>query len=698
MKFLLPYSLLILLATIPVQAKDKKEKTPPAPLPEWMIKVDEKGRKIPQPKSPDKELMNPVHSPEWLDAYHDRMGLYFDHAKKEGIRVNTFFENEKRFYGVAMSKLLGGDTGEPLKGLIAEDHQAGDWHRHTDGIDYYACFTLKHQMRKYFYFGELMPADYRKRMFTGAKKWTEKDPNRRPHHAYKKGEQGWGPNAKNSWVDVRTTDNLTLMRDTSVYLMAEESGNKKTAEIYKDKLSKFAQAIYRTGNGEWDSENYLGHSFAPLFNTYDFAKDKEVRALSKAMIDWIAAAIAVKYFRGGANGPSKRDYNHVQPFGGSLAEMGWLMFGAPTDPHHHGWDEVHVFSSAYTPPPAIVNLGTENYERPRELLNSKPPYTEPQKGDWNTKPSAHETYYIGKTFEFGSLAQGTSKDGGDTSGFKVMVEDGKRGVADLQGAPGPDPHYLGSPVYKSGKVSGQNRVAQYRNSAIWLVKDGESPWFFVLPNHIGVEVVDGITFLNFDKTWMALQPINMKPFAEDAELTRHVQIEKKKVRKKVKEKDPETGKERTVRKHVEVERPHWPDHKAIATKGNGGGDFSGFAIEIGEAPAFKSFEDFKKKVLASAKLDAAGWKDGVISYTSSTGETVKMEWADKLADYKVWRNGELHDWTEHGKYVWREVGKNEDGLIFQRYGDEGGTLYVNAGGESFTATVGTDGKATFENK
>ena len=35
----------------------------------------------------------------------------------------------------------------------------------------------------------------------------------------------WGPENKGSWVDVRNTDNLRAMRDTSVYLFAEETGH-----------------------------------------------------------------------------------------------------------------------------------------------------------------------------------------------------------------------------------------------------------------------------------------------------------------------------------------------------------------------------------------------------------------------------------------------------------------------------------------
>jgi len=47
----------------------------------------------------------------------------------------------------------------------------------TEGIDFYAGFTIKHQSRKYFHFGDLLAPEYRARMLRGEKKLDE----RRPH-------------------------------------------------------------------------------------------------------------------------------------------------------------------------------------------------------------------------------------------------------------------------------------------------------------------------------------------------------------------------------------------------------------------------------------------------------------------------------------------------------------------------------------
>uniref|UniRef100_A0A7C4QKT9 Uncharacterized protein n=1 Tax=Schlesneria paludicola TaxID=360056 RepID=A0A7C4QKT9_9PLAN len=104
--------------------------------------------------------------------------------KAAGLGGQTYFENEKRAYGFLMAHVLAGDRLAAIRELQREDAQARQWHAHTGGIDFYACFTLKHQMRKYFLFGDQLDPAYKKRMFDGAKIWTERDPLRRPHPAF----------------------------------------------------------------------------------------------------------------------------------------------------------------------------------------------------------------------------------------------------------------------------------------------------------------------------------------------------------------------------------------------------------------------------------------------------------------------------------------------------------------------------------
>ncbi len=585
--------------------------------------------------------------------------------KASGLGGRTYFENEKRAYGFLMAHAVAGEKETAIKELQKEDAQAKEWHAGTAGIDYYACFTLKHQMRKYFLFGDQFDPKYKQRMFDGAKAWTEKDPLRRPHPAFKIAGDGWGPDVKNSWVDVRSTENLFLMRVTSVYLMAEETGNEDTRKQYKETILKYAAALYRVGMGEWDSENYHGHSVAPLLNLFDFAKDKEVKAAAKLCLDYMCAIGAVKYYRGAFNGPTNRDYTHPQPFGGSAPAMLWLYFGdTPLENTAYESDEVHVLTSGYRPPAAVVELARKSLTRPVELFASKPGYSATTGNDLKSPPEYLETQYFGRTFQMGSLVGGTTAGKTAVNGFKIVATDDKRGAIAIQAVPGPDPKFVGSAKYVEGKVSGENRVGQNGELAVWLVKGGESPWVWVIPQGVGVETDGGVTCLRCEATMIALTPINTSEVVVSDELNRSLAGDAK-----------ETA---------------WKGHKVLSAKGSGG-KFCGVAVEVGEAPDYKTYADFKKAVLAKSKVVL---NNDEARYAGANGRSVKLMFADKPVDTGVWRDGKVHDLTAHAKHLYRTDG--EKPVVEQAW--LGGTLTVRAGKKTFTGSVSERGAATFRNE
>ena len=135
------------------------------------------------------------------------------------------------------------------------------------------------------------------------------------------------------------------------------------------------------------------------------------------------------------------------------------------------------------------------------------------------------------------------------------------------------------------------------------------------------------------------------------------------------------------------------NHQVVSAKGNGE-KYCGFAIEIGEAPAYADFAAFKKAIYSKARLDDADVDDGVVQYTGAGGDTVKMKFRRDPSEYKVWRNGQLHDWKRH-RVGYRQADK-AGGLIEQDW--LGGTLTVRAGGKEFSCTVTDEGKVTFYNK
>jgi len=632
-----------------------------AALAEWDLAkmiTQEGGRTTYNARPVDRKLLNPW--PADLEAAFQKRAHSIITAQRRDVKagVNTYFENEKRTYGYLMAHVLGGNSEVALRHLQAQDHQHKLWHRETEGIDYYACFTLKHQMRKYFYFGDLLEPAYRKQMFDGARKWTAKDPMRRPHYAFAK-KSGWGPDAHNSWVDIRGTENLYLMRVTSVYLMAEETGNAATTALYKQCVLNYTRTLYRVGIGEWDSENYHGHSIAPLLNLYDFAKDAEVKAAAKACLDFYAAAGAVKYWRGGFNGPTKRDYNHAQPFGGSAANSLWVWFGGhPTGKTDH-WesDEVHQVTSAYRPPLAVVNLACKRFDRPVEIFAAKPGYSATTKSQSESKPEYLETQYIANGYLMGSLTGGTAVDGGDVNGFKILAYDKDDGAVALHVAPTSNPAYPGSPMYKKGIVAAENRVAQQANLALWLVKDGQSPWLWVIPEDVKVSVEEGVTFLECDRTWVAVRPLGASVVKADGALTKQLAEDKK---------------------------SRFPDHKVLSSRGLGG-DFCGLAIEVGEKESQGSFAEFKKAG-KSAEIEVAELDKGIVRYKSADGKWLGIHWQDDPLDLGVWRNGKRRDLKNAAMY--------ESPVINAGWGS--GVLEVKAGGETFRCAVDAEGKVKFE--
>lgn len=620
------------------------------------------GQTVYHPKPVPADLLNPW--PEALEEEFQQRAHHIITSQRRDIKAhtNTYFENEKRTYGYLMAHILGGNQEAGLKLLQTQDHQHQEWHRETNGIDYYACFTIKHQMRKYFYFGDLLRPEYKQQMYDGAKKWTQQDPFRRPHYAYKGPKPGWGPDARNSWVDIRSTENLYLMRITSVYLMAEETNNHKTTALYKQHILNYAKTLYRVGIGEWDSENYHGHSIAPCLNLYDFAKDKQVKAAAKACLDFYAAAGAVKYWRGGFNGPSKRDYNHPQPFGGSAANSLYVWFGDHPKGKTDHWesDEIHQITSAYRPPLAVVHLARKNFKRPIEILAAKPSYSATTKHQSDSQPEYLETQYIANTYQMGSLTGGTSPDGGDVNGFKILAFDQKQGAVALHATPGGNPQYPDSPMYKKGIVSSVNRVAQQENIAIWLTQDGQSPWVWVIPDHIKVSNQNDFTILECDRTWIAIHPLGTTPLKLDEKLTREL---------------------------TDTEKQRFPNHKVLSAKGISN-NYSGLAIEVGEKQSHGSFDNFIKSI-NKATVEVEELNKGIARYKSADGKYLGFHWNDDPLNLGVWQNGQRRDLKADANHLYKSE------VINAKWGS--GMLQVNAGGHTFKSQVDQNGIATFTN-
>jgi len=609
----------------------------------------------------DQQWINPWPD-AWERRFRQRAAVAIEHNTGKGNYGNTYFENEKASYPPAMFDVLFDDREKGKAYLQAEDNQAGSWNSQTEGIDFYAAFTLKHQMRKYFLLGRQLghlDADYLGRMKRGATKWTEEDPMRRQTKYFKGGGHGWTPETKNSWVDVRNTDNLRAMRETSVYLMAEETGHEKLRQAYKEDIQRYAWALWHIGMGEWDSENYHFHTIAPYLNLYDFAEDPEVKRTAKAALDMLLTMAAVKYYRGGWAGPIKRDYNKPYVFAGAAGEA-WLYFNdtpAP-NPHPHG-DMIHMITSAYRPPAAVYALAQKNFDEGVELFAAKPTYeTWKAEGDATAskgypapnyqqadhEPWVMETTYIGQTFQLGTLPQGSF---GDVNGFKLLMADPEHGAQFFTGAS------VGNPT-QVNRGSGKDKIAHYRHAMINLTDRGDAPWAFILPAGAAVEDADGIRFIRQHETWLALRPINLKLNDPDG--------------KRVK---------------------GWKHTQAMTGKGTGG-EASGFVLEIGEPRTHGSYDKFKQAVRSKAKLEVNGKS---ATYTTTTGQTVGLEltgaWVPRITrDGKPFNPMARQNWA-----LYRPADGSDAPICL---GWKAGKLHVEAGGQTFDATYPDDHAYTWE--
>lgn len=609
-----------------------------------IVTHDEKGRVRVVPLSVPRRFLN-VWPAEWEDTFWDRANEAIQAKGKGGGYGNGWFENEKAMYPQAMFGYLAGFRKPALDALQAEDPEAKGWCRDTEGIDFYPCFTLKGQMRKYYQFGPVLDPAYRERMKRGAAKWTELDPFKRPNSVYKpeKHGQGWTPEVYNSWVDIRTTDNLQAMRETSVYLMAEETGNEKVRALYADRIRTFVTRMYSIGMGEWDSENYLGHTFCAYLNLYDFAKDDAVRALAKAALDHMSAAMALKYCWGGACGPTRRDYNHNEPFGGSLAAEMALYAGNYGEGPRTVFekDEVHLILSRYRPPAAVVALARKENMEPFELFAVHPRYEALRSGA--AAPEEFETTYFGGDFQLGSLDRGTGRR--DVNGFKAVIRNAKGGADYFVLNCTADPKKLGSPQYADTQVGSMN-VGQYRSTAIVLNDIADCPFHFQVPETVRLSEENGIAYLDYGTVWIALRPLLASLPAENPEATAAVKK---------------------------------PGVRILTAKGHGSP--CGFVVEIGDRASHGSFDSFRAKV-AGAKLDDAYLVSAfTVAYRDSLGRELSVIYGDRP---QVRRDGVLRDLTAGA--LWCDAsGDPRKGPLY--LGWKEGSLRVTAGGHSFSTAV-----------
>jgi hypothetical protein len=586
---------------------------------------------------------------DWEAAYQQRgreLIARFANPKSYG---NGYFENEKKSYPRAMLDFLAGNRDRAI-GFLQQPDPIPSSTEHTFGIDLYPAFTLKGQVRKYFCFGRYLDPSYRDRMKRAAVVWTRQDPLKQ---FFLTPQPFWNKSRDNciTWVDCRNTDNLRSMREVAVYLFAMEAGNRETAAIYRDRLRSFAHNLYKIGQGEWDSENYWGHTFTAWLNLYDFAPEPEMRALAKSALDWLSITGALKYWRGGFGGPSKRDYGGGNAPRASLAsKLMSLYFGEAIAPDPEpDPDGVHALTSGYRPPALAVAIARKQFDRPQEIQAGKPTYEHWRPGA-RDRPLYYETLYFGRTFQFGSLAQGS---GTDVNGFKFLAQNEQRGVDYLVASSGVNP----AKISTDQQEKTHEAIGQFGPLMLWL-NDGRAPFQWSLPASVAAETaIDAagrpVLFWRFETTWVAIHPIGLPLPAIDDSKTAELQ-------------------KRYPSDRLWVARPERSTPPETIT---------GWAMEVGEPGTNGDFAAFRRAVLGRSRWEQTG---KTVTFRDSRGDRLAVTHRGAALP-TVERNGQKLDWGQFPAYRSTNFNNPEKPLITQAW--DGGTMRAIAGPDSYDGSL-----------
>lgn len=200
------------------------------------------------------------------------------------------------------------------------------------------------------------------------------------------------------------TENHKIMWRTSAWVYAQHfpdtaliSGWPVTEvdSLVENYFRIFYQKLVETGNGEYDAEIYYPHSLEALMNGYDFAKKESSKNLSKAIMDYFLATLAIKTYDGAIAGAQKRAPQLINS-GGELNSMFHLWFGSTELSSSHQYS-VHQLTSTYRPGKFIWDLYHKNFPLPFTMKVSRPSYH-------MDRPNQGQEYFYGsRHFGLGSI-------------------------------------------------------------------------------------------------------------------------------------------------------------------------------------------------------------------------------------------------------------------------------------------------------
>jgi hypothetical protein len=311
----------------------------------------------------------------------------------------------------------------------------------------------------------------------------------------------------------------------------------------------------------------------------------------------------------------------------------WLYFGdAAKKPHGKELEHALFFTSAYRPPAAVTALARKQVETPVEIFASHPEYENFLPGN-DERPAYHETTYLGRHFQLGTMKEG---HGYNRNGFKLLADHPEHGVAFVIPVTG---------KLKSGvtDTAGGDVILQHGPGALyWNRKDGGVPFHVMMPAGIPVTEKNGVRFLDLGSSWAAIHGVEME----------------------------------------------WSGTQPF--KGKGGarqvlqGNGRGLVMEVGDRQQYADLGAFQQKVLSGTRIQV---QNGRVQVRFHTGRVL-----ESLADGTVLRDGDEVNWAEDRRALWQTAGQGGPVLSL---GWKQRELTVEAGGFRFDAALKEDGTYVF---
>jgi hypothetical protein len=210
----------------------------------------------------------------------------------------------------------------------------------------------------------------------------------------------------NFWTSGGTENFVNMLR-TSGYLLAQKAVPLKLPQSTqrlreKEKWLRYkADKTYQTGTAEWDSSSYTIFNLIGWLNVYDFAENEEIKAIAKAVLDYYASAIALKYTYGVYGGAEQRGGSAMSSYNSYTDYLGWLWFSEyiPTEDSFFNWPQyiqlIHPATSSYRPPKEAIVLARKQQPEVSLYQNAKANYG-------LGKLEIPEVFYIDKTYTLGT--------------------------------------------------------------------------------------------------------------------------------------------------------------------------------------------------------------------------------------------------------------------------------------------------------